>query len=117
MDKGVRIMKSLVISYLITGGFLLILALLLYRFQLSENVVSVSIIVIYVCASFMSGMYSGKYMEHRRFLWGALSGSAYFLILLGISMIVDQNAEHMMQEAVTVFPLCMGAGMLGGMLA
>lgn len=117
MDKGIRIIKGLVISYLLTGGCLLILALLLYRFHLSEKIVSIGIIVIYVCASFMTGIYNGKYMEKRRFLWGLLGGAAYFLILLAVSIIVDQDSENMLQQGVTVFLLCIGAGMLGGMLA
>lgn len=117
MDKGVRVIKSLVISYFVTGGFLLILALLLYRFQLSERIVSIAIIVIYVGASFLAGIYNGKYMERRRFLWGALSGSVYFLILLGISFVVDKEQENLVQQGLTVFMLCAGGGMLGGMVA
>ncbi|MEI3340198.1 MAG: DUF3792 family protein [Eubacterium sp.] len=43
-----KILSTLLIMYIITGVALLILALLLYKMQLSENAVSVGIMVIYV---------------------------------------------------------------------
>ena len=54
------LLKGLLISYLATGALLLLLALLLYRFSLSEEVVSIAIIAIYVIASFTAGFCTGK---------------------------------------------------------
>ena len=54
------ILKSLLIAYLLTGGLLLVLALLLYRFHLSEGVVTGCIVAIYVVASCLAGFLMGK---------------------------------------------------------
>ena len=40
------LLKCLLFSYILTGGFLLLLALFLYKFQLSEKVVSIAIMML-----------------------------------------------------------------------
>ena len=59
--------KCLLASYLLTGGALLLLALLLYRFQLSEQIVSIGILAIYTMATFLAGFLTGKGVRDRRF--------------------------------------------------
>ena len=49
-DAAVRLIKSLLAAYIVTGLLLLLLALLLYKLQLSESVVNIGIIAIYVAA-------------------------------------------------------------------
>ena len=67
---------------------------MLYKMQLSESVVSVGIVVIYVLSGFLGGFLSGKVMKTRRFLWGMLMGAAYFLILV-IGSILFQKGINM----------------------
>ena len=63
MDKGnaernvpvLFLLKSLLFSYILTAICLLIMAFLLYKFGLTEKVVSIAIIVIYVAATFFAG--------------------------------------------------------------
>ncbi len=59
------LLKCLLFSYILTGGFLLLLALFLYKFQLSEKVVSIAIIGIYVVAVFFAGFMTGKRMGSK----------------------------------------------------
>ena len=40
------LLKCLLLSYIVTGGLLMLLALLLYKLQLTEQVVSIAIILI-----------------------------------------------------------------------
>ena len=59
--EGVIFMlKCLLVSYVLTAGLLLLLALMLYRFGLKENIVNICIIAIYVIVTFLSGMMAGK---------------------------------------------------------
>ena len=74
----VVLLKSLLVSYLMAGALLLLLALLLYRMQLSAQAVSIGILVIYAVTAGLSGWLAGKGMRDRRFLWGLLTGSLYF---------------------------------------
>lgn len=90
-DRLTFILKCLLLSYLLTTGLLLLLALLLYRFELTEKVVSVCIIGIYILVTFLAGFLAGKREGSRKFLWGLLLGGLYFLILIVISLTVNQG--------------------------
>lgn len=109
-------LKCLLVSYILTVGLLLFLALFLYRFGLTEKTVSVAIIFIYIAASLFAGFVSGKKMGSRKFLWGLLAGVLYFTILLCVSLVIEQGAASISGNLVTVFLICAGSGMLGGML-
>ena len=114
---AVFLLRSLLVSYLVTGGCLLLLALLLYRFQLSESIVSIAIIVIYIVSTFLAGYITGKKMGTRKFLWGFGIGVAYFLIMIIVSLIVNHSIQDVSANLLTTFLICAGAGMLGGMLS
>ena len=111
------LLKCLLLSYLLTTGLLLLLALMLYRFQLSEKVVSVSIIAIYIIVTFLAGFITGKREGNRKFLWGLFIGAMYFLVLLLISLGVNHGIAQTSMNFLTVLMLCAGSGMLGGMVS
>ncbi len=111
------VVKCMLVSYLLTAGLLLFLALMLYRFGLSEKVVSIGIIVIYIAVTFLAGFIAGKRAGEKKFLWGLAMGCIYFLILTAVSIIVNRGIEDAASSLVTVFLLCGGSGMLGGMLS
>ena len=109
------ILKCLLISYLLTTGLLLLLALMLYRFGLSEKIVSICIIAIYIIITFLAGFLAGKREGNRKFLWGLMMGSLYFVILIVLSLIVNHGLSGVSGNLLTVLMLCGGSGMLGGM--
>lgn len=111
------LLKCLLFAYLATAGLLLLLALLLYRFNLEENVISIGIIVIYILVTFLSGFWTGKHMGSKKFLWGLLVGCLYFAVLVLVSLLVNRGLSDVATNFVTVLLLCGGSGMLGGMLS
>lgn len=111
------ILKCLLFSYLLTTGLLLLLALMLYRFGLSEQIVSICIIAIYVIVTFLAGLIAGKREGNRKFLWGLLIGTLYFLVLLIVSLMVNHGMSSITGNFFTVLMLCAGSGMLGGMVS
>lgn len=119
IDSGkiVFVMKCMLAAYLLTAGLLLLLALMLYRFGLSEKVVSICIILIYIAVTFLAGFIAGKRAGEKKFIWGLVMGCVYFLILMVVSIIVNRGIEEPVSRMVTVFMLCSGSGMLGGMLS
>lgn len=119
MDKNKILfcLKSLLFSYILTGLLLLLLALLLYKLQLSETIVSICIIGIYIAANFFSGFVTGKKMQNRKFLWGLGMGAAYFLVLAVISLIVNQSFKDVASNFFLVSAICAGSGMMGGMVS
>jgi putative membrane protein (TIGR04086 family) len=114
---AVRVLKALLVSYLLTGLLLLGLAGLLYRFRLDEGKVQIGIILTYILSCFTGGFLAGKMMKNRRFLWGVMLGLFYFLILTVVSLAVNRELQSTAAGFVTSFLLCMGGGMLGGMLS
>lgn len=115
--KVLWVLKSLLISYMVTGIMLLLLALMLYKFKLDEKAVSAGIVAIYVAATLIGGLCIGKMAKNRRFLWGLILGALYFLLLIlitfGVYRTLDGNGIHM----ITTFFLCAGGGMVGGMVS
>lgn len=111
------LLKCLLVSYLLTTGLLLLLALMLYRFGLSEKIVSICIIAIYIIVTFLAGFWAGKREGSRKFLWGLLLGGLYFLVLILVSLIVNHGVSDLGGNFFTVLLLCTGSGMLGGMVS
>lgn len=111
------ILKCLLIAYLLTAGLLLLLALMLYRFDLSERIVSTCIIGIYIIVTFLAGFLSGKREGSKKFLWGLLMGGLYFIILIVVSLAVNHGMGDVSGNFFTVLILCCGSGMLGGMIS
>ncbi|MBD5550910.1 MAG: TIGR04086 family membrane protein [Lachnospiraceae bacterium] len=110
-------LKCLLFSYILTGGLLLLLALLLYKLHLSEKAVNAAIILIYVAASFFAGFVTGKKTGTKKFFWGAAMGALYFAILFVISAVVNRSFPQLSSDFTTTMLLCVGGGMLGGMLS
>lgn len=115
--KMMSLVKGLIVAYLITGISLLILALLLYKMDLDEGKVTIGIIVIYVLSCFLGGLFVGKKAGRQKFLWGMILGLSYFLLLTAVSAVTEPGLASGWKGLVTSFVMCMGAGMLGGMVS
>lgn len=116
-QTAVRILKTLLCAYIVTGIMLLILTLLLYKAGLSEENVNAGIILTYVISTFAGGFVMGKLTGTKKFLWGLLLGVLYFLLLLLISLGVYHTLQAEITNLLTTFLLCAGGGMLGGMVS
>ncbi len=114
---AVSVLKILLVMYILTGICLVILAALLYKFELSETVVNIAVIAIYILIGFAGGFLAGKILKVRKFMWGAVLGAIYFLILIIISLILHRGLENDMLHFATTFILCVAAGTAGGMLS
>ena len=111
------VLKSLLVSYLLTAGLLLLLALFLYKFSLTEKIVSLCITGIYILVTFLAGFLAGKREGSKKFLWGLMMGCLYFIILTLVSLIVNHGMGELSSGFFTTLVLCAGSGMLGGMLS
>ena len=67
--------------------------------------------------TFIAGFIAGKYYKVKKFLWGLILGSVYFLILVLISLIGGVSDAVIGSGMITTYLLCAGGGMLGGMLS
>lgn len=118
-EKGIPVLfllKCILCSYIFTAAMLLLLAFLLYKIGLSEEMVSMVIIAIYVASTFIGGFIAGKKLQSRKFVWGLMVGMAYFLVLAVVSVLINQSVSELGDSVMTTFILCGAGGMLGGML-
>lgn len=115
--KFLSALLILVLSYVLTACLLLLLAFILYKFRISESIVNIAVIVIYISVTFAAGFIAGKYYKVKKFLWGLVLGSVYFLILVLVSLIGGVSDTVIGSGVVTTWILCAGGGMLGGMLS
>ena len=86
-----KVLSTLLIMYILTGVALFVLAFLLYKMELTENIVTIGITAIYVVSGLLGGIIIGKRMKTRRFLWGIIMGAAYFLVLLIGSALLNRG--------------------------
>lgn len=111
------VLVSLLGGYGITVLGIVILAFLLLMLQMSEDMVDIGIIIIYVLACLTAGVIIGKRTKMKKFLWGLLAGGMYFLVLLVMSVILHNTLGGEGRDIITVFLICAGSGTLGGMIS
>lgn len=116
-SKVLWVLKSLLISYIVTALLLFLLAGLLYKMNLGEKTVSAGIIAIYITSTLVGGIVLGKIAKTRRFLWGLSIGAGYFVLLLMITFGVYRTIDTTGMNLLTTFILCAGGGMIGGMIS
>lgn len=115
-ERIIALLKCLMAAYVLTGIMLVLLAAFLYKLQLGENIVEIGIIVVYVISSLLAGLFFSKGAKSRRFLWGMAAGAAYFLIICAVSIAMEPDFAVLSNSCITTMAICIGSGMLGGMI-
>lgn len=115
--EAVWILKSLLGAYAVTGILLLLLALFVYKLNLEEKQVTVAVMAIYLVSTFVGGFMIGKWNRVQKFLWGMIVGAGYFILLLLVSFGIYHSLKNSGGNVITTMFLCIGGGLLGGMLA
>ena len=82
-----------------------------------DDEISAAVTVIYLGSAFLGGRIAGRRTENKKYLWGLLAGMCYFAVLFLLTLILKRNIDPSSIQTITTACLCMGGGMLGGMLA
>lgn len=112
-----QIVKVIVCSVAITVLGVLFLSLLAYKFRMSDKSIKIGIVVIYVIANIIAGLIIGKIKETKKFLWGAVTGLAYFIVLTLISLASTGELYGNGSMAIIAFLSSVIGGTLGGMVS
>lgn len=115
--KFAVVVKGLMISYAVTGALLMLLAFLVFKYQLGEGVTDLAIVAIYVLVTFIGGFITGKKVKEQKFLWGFLLGLMYIVIISVIAIAISHTFHVASTASLTTAALCIGGGLLGGMLS
>lgn len=116
-QKAWRVVRTLIITYIISAALLSVLAFVLFRFRLPENQVNLGVNAVYILSCLIGGILAGKSMKSRRFFWGFLTGALYFGFLLLMSFFQDSGIVSDTVHIATVFAMCALSGMAGGMIS
>lgn len=108
--------KFLCIAFMITMILLVILAFLLWKFEAGDSIINGGIIFAYIFSCFIGGMLFAGEKKEKCFLWGALLGLIYYVIVAGISMAINRQIFVAIPGMLSVFFLCVLGGMMGGMV-
>lgn len=85
--------------------------------HMNSGFVSGGVIAAYVISSMVGGFCIGQIKGKQKFLWGALMGAGYFLVLLLVGNVVYHQGPAMNFRTVSSGIICVVSGMIGGMLA
>lgn len=116
-EKRGCLLKTFFVMYILSGLLLILLAYLVSRVEQQELVARWGVIVIYVISCFVGGFLMGKWKGKKKFLWGMLAGLLYVAVLVGIAVAISGGAIPPVVFLITTIAICIGSGMLGGMLS
>ena len=113
----ISILKALIISYVISAAALLVLAGLLYWLDIAASQLQVGVIATYIGSCLIGGFYIGRKMKKREFLLGLIIGVLYYSIHISAVIAMEGVQPEKIVPGTALAMLCMGSGMLGGMLS
>ncbi|MBR3834174.1 MAG: TIGR04086 family membrane protein [Lachnospiraceae bacterium] len=116
-QKVGHIIKAVLVSFFATTILIALFAFIMFKFNVSENVIALGVTVIYVLSCGLGGFYIGKVIGERKFMWGLLVGAIYLVVLFMVSAIVGGDKSLLSENVLSLVLLCLGGGTLGGMLA
>lgn len=106
--------KAFFLSIIVTAVFLVIMAFLMLKTGIGEEIISKLMLIGYIIAPASGGFFLGKKRKQARFLWGMLIGVLYFLVYMFIAVIaMDVPLSELLWVAIPVVL----SGMAGGMLS
>ena len=107
----------LFIMFIISALLLLFLALLLYRLELSEAVVKVAVIVIYIITGLTGGILMGKKIRDKKVPLGICGRNGLFWNF--VCRLTDHKGGAGIEpvKMITTWVLCACAGTAGGMIS
>lgn len=113
----ISLLKALIISYVISAASLLALAGLLYWLDIAAAQLQIGMIITYIGSCVVGGFYVGRKIKKREFLWGLIVGVLYYSIHIAAVIAVEGVQPERIVPGTALALLCMGSGMLGGMLS
>lgn len=116
-SKPKALLRSLLVSYLLSALLLLALSFAFYKLKLGESQINLAVFFIYGAACLTGGFFAGKAIGSRRFFWGLLTGLLYFLILAAASFAAGNGMPEDLSRLSEVLALCAAGGTVGGMLS
>ena len=112
-QKIIEVLKTMVISYIITAVMLLLLALGLYKLGLSEWQVTAGIIITYAISVFVGGYCLARRQRTGKMLWGIGFGIVYCAVLVIVSLAISRGVSMDVSSIIRAAVVSVCAGAIG----
>lgn len=109
--------KALILSYVATVILLMLLALAMFKLGISTKLAGFGITFVYIFAPALGGLYIGRRVKRRKFIWGILIGLLYAAVIFVCSILLKDGNSQLIQDGVSTAMLCICGGLLGGMIS
>ena len=118
MDKIIlSFLKDLLLEMIVSFVLIVAVAFIVLKISPAYSTIQILILATYVIATFVGGYVIGKVMDKGKFMWGAISGLIYAVVIVLVSIIVNGQINS---ETIGIIKLVMasvGGGTLGGMVS
>lgn len=114
--KAIKMLKSILVAYILTAVVLLVLSFIMYKCKMSMAGANGGILFTYVISCLVGGFLFSGGLEEKRYLGGGLLGLVYFAVVYCVSAVWNQSVAAQMSGMLTAFLVCIFSGMLGGMI-
>ena len=109
--------KILIAMYGVTAVLLFLLAVFVQKLGWESGAISIGFSIVYVISCFVGGFFVGKVQQTKKFIWGIFMGLAYVIIMVAVSLAAKHGLHSSMSAFIINLLLCLGSGMLGGMIS
>lgn len=109
--------KAMLLSYILSTAIVFVLAFLFYQFDIRDEQLRVGILCAYALACLFGGFYIGKKLHKRQILGGLCVGLMYYCVHIVLMLIVEGISPVQIIPATALALLCIGSGMMGGILS
>ena len=116
-QNAVSLLKGLFFSSLIFTALFFLLAFFMFQNSWGASVMMPLIYVTICLSTFLGSFYFSKHAPARRFLWGLMFGTLFFLLYLFVLLLANGPTGLTVDRIFTYLAFFLISGMAGGMLS
>ena len=118
MDKIIlSFLKDLLLEMIVSLVLIVAVAFIVLKISPAYSTIQILILATYVIATFAGGCVIGKVMDKRKFMWGAISGLIYAVVIVLVSIIVNGQINSETIGIIKLLLASVGGGTIGGMVS
>ena len=114
---SISLVKGLLFSSILFTTLIFFLAFLMYKTQWNDSTMSTLLIITYCFSTFIGSFYFAKHVSKRRFLWGLLFATMFFLLYIAVVLSLTFSSGFSIERLLTFFVFSLVSGCFGGMFS
>ncbi len=106
-----------VAAYFTTIIALLLLAFVMFKFDMNEVTAQFAVTFVYILSSAVGALVIGKQIKKNKYINGAIMGLIYVGIIFAVSLFTGGDGNVLSDNALSTLLLCLCGGLLGGLIS